>query len=90
MGIAQYAARQYDAAVSTLRNPATYRTASRRLLAASLAQLDRFDEAHQEAALFMASNPLFRISDWAATEPFRNKDTCAHFVEGFRKAGLPE
>lgn len=90
MGIAQYAAMQYDAAVSTLRNPATYRTASRRLLAANLAQLGRIDEARQEAALFMASNPLFRISEWAATEPFRNQDTCAHFIEGYRRAGLPE
>ncbi|RWB51832.1 MAG: tetratricopeptide repeat protein [Mesorhizobium sp.] len=73
LGFAQYAARQYELAVVTLRNEATYRTISRRVLAASLAQLGRTDEAHQEGALFMASNPHFTISDWAASQPFRDQ-----------------
>ena len=90
LGHAQYAARQYESAVVTLRHEATYRTVSRRVLAASLAQLGRPEEARQEAALFMASNPSFTISHWAATQPSRDEATLAHFVEGFRKAGLPE
>jgi hypothetical protein len=76
--------------VTTLRHPATYRTVSRRLLAASLAQLGRTEEARQESALFMASNPQFTISTWAETQPFRDEGVRAHFVEGLRKAGLPE
>lgn len=90
LGFAQYAARQYESAVATLRNEATYRTISRRLLAASLAQLGRTDEAHQEGALFMASNPHFTISQWAASQPFRDRATCDHFIDGYRKAGLPD
>ncbi|RWC23238.1 MAG: adenylate/guanylate cyclase domain-containing protein [Mesorhizobium sp.] len=90
LGEAQYAARQYESAVSTLRKEATYRTFSRRILAASLAQLGRIDEARHEAALFMAANRLFTISYWASTQPFLDEGMREHFVDGYRKAGLPE
>ena len=90
LGLAQYAARQYGAAVETLRNEATYRTGSRRILAASLAQLGRMDEARQEAALYMANFPAFTISYWLATQPIRDPAAGEHLAEGYRKAGLPE
>ena len=77
LGSAQYGARQYEDAVETLRKEATYRTGSRRILAASLAQLGRRDEACQEVALFMVGNPHFTISSWAATQPFRDSDARA-------------
>ena len=89
LGLVQYAARQYEAAVETLRSESTYRTGSRRILAASLAQLGRINEARQEAELFMASNPLFTISGWIATQPIRDEAMRAHFIEGYSKAGLP-
>ncbi|WP_132955218.1 winged helix-turn-helix domain-containing tetratricopeptide repeat protein [Rhizobium sp. BK251] len=90
LGQAQYAAGDYEAAVETLRRDETYRTSSRRFLAASLAQLGRLDEARAEAELFLVGNPHFTTSHWAATEPFRDAATLKHFVDGFRKAGLPE
>ena len=90
LGQAQYACRDYEAAVETLRRDETYRTSSRRFLAASLAQLGRLDEARAEVELFLVGNPHFTTSHWAATEPFRDSAMLEHFVEGFRKAGLPE
>ncbi|TAW80413.1 CDC27 family protein, partial [Rhizobium ruizarguesonis] len=90
LGQAQYAAGQYAAAVETLRSDETYRTSSRRFLAASLAQLGRLDEARAEVELFLVANPRFSTRHWAATEPFRDARTLAHFVDGYRKAGLPE
>lgn len=90
LGQAQYAARQYESAVATLRNEDTYRTGSRRILAASLAQLGRLEEARQEAEMFMVSNPHFTISHWASTQPFRDEAMRAHFIDGYLKAGLPE
>lgn len=90
LGFAQYAARQYDDAVTTLRHPSTYRLVSRRILAASLAQLGRMEEARQEASWFMASHPDWTIGRWAAAQPFRDQDMREHFVDGYRKAGLPE
>ena len=89
-GFALYAARQYEPAVAVLREEATYRTGSRRVLAASLAQLGRVDEARREAALYMASNPLFSIGRWVETQPFRDEAMRAHFIDGYRKAGLPD
>ncbi|TJW39980.1 MAG: adenylate cyclase [Mesorhizobium sp.] len=90
LGQAQYAAGEYEAAVETLRRDETYRTSSRRFLAASLAQLGRLDEARAEVELFLVSNPHFTIRHWATTEPFRDAATLEHFVDGYRKAGLPE
>ncbi|RUX86558.1 adenylate cyclase, partial [Mesorhizobium sp. M7D.F.Ca.US.004.01.2.1] len=90
LGQAQYAARDYDAAVETLLRDETYRTSSRRFLAASLAQLGRLDEARAEAELFLVGNPHFTTSHWVTMEPFRDAATLEHFVDGFRKAGLPE
>ncbi|MDF0698153.1 winged helix-turn-helix domain-containing tetratricopeptide repeat protein [Rhizobium sp. MC63] len=90
LGQAQYAAGQYSAAVETLRRDETCRTSSRRFLAASLAQLGRLDEAQAETELFLVANPGFSIRHWAATEPFRDALTHDHFVEGYRKAGLPD
>lgn len=90
LGQAQYAAGTYEAAVETLRRDETYRTSSRRFLAASLAQLGRLDEARAEVDLFLVSNPHYTTGRWAMTEPFRDAATLAHFVDGFRKAGLPE
>jgi len=90
LGLAHYAARQYEAAVDALRIDATYRTGSRRILAASLAQLERAEEARREGALFMASNPHFSVGRWAATQPAREAATLQHFVEGYLKAGLAE
>jgi TolB-like protein/class 3 adenylate cyclase len=90
LGQAQYAAGQYEAAVKTLHNEVTYRTHSRRFLAAALAQLGRLEEAREEGRLFIARDPHFRISYWVETQPFRDLATRDRFVEGYRKAGLPE
>lgn len=90
LGQAQYAAGEYRAAVATLRREETYRTSSRRFLAASLARLGRIEEARAEVELFLVGNPRFSTREWAATEPFRDAATLAHFVEGFHAAGLPD
>jgi tetratricopeptide (TPR) repeat protein len=90
LGHAQYTAGQYEAAVKTLSNEATYRSESRRILAAALAQLGRLKEARVEARLYLAGNPDFRISHWAGKQPFRDMASRDRLAEGMRKAGLPE
>ncbi|WP_209601524.1 adenylate/guanylate cyclase domain-containing protein [Sinorhizobium kostiense] len=90
LGFAHYAARQYEEAVRILRMEAIYRSPSRRILAASLAQLGRRDEAMREAALFMAMTPKFTITHWASAQPARDPETVQRFIEGYRMAGLPE
>jgi adenylate cyclase len=90
LGFAQFAAGLYEAAVKTLKNKATYRTESRRVLAASLAQLGKLEEAREEAKLYLAQNPKFRISHWLETHPYRDLGMRDRLLEGLRKAGLPE
>jgi class 3 adenylate cyclase len=66
----------------------TYRTGSRRVHAAILAQLGRMEEAHREAELFMISNPRFTVGAWIEAHPFADDETRQHFIDGYRKAGL--
>jgi TolB-like protein len=89
-GEAEYAARDYQTAIITLRHEATYGTPSRSILAAALAQLGLMDEAQTEGRLFMADYPSFRIESFLDTQPFRNPADRAHFADGYRKAALPE
>jgi TolB-like protein/Tfp pilus assembly protein PilF len=89
-GEAEYAARQYERAIQTLRHQSTYGTPSRSILAASLAQFGRLEEARVEARLFLADYPNFRIEPFLDTQPFRQQIDREHFAEGYRMAGLPE
>ena len=62
---------------------------ARRILAASLAQLGRMDEARAEAEKFLRENPTFSASYWASTQPHLYDKDRQHLVEGYIKAGLP-
>jgi len=48
------------------------------------------EEAREEATLYLSHTPHFRIGFWVETQPFRDLATRDRFVEGYRKAGLPE
>jgi TolB-like protein len=90
LGQTYYARGLYEDAVKVLKHPEIYRSAGRRMLAASLAQLGRSEEARREMELFRISAPSFTIGHWARTQGFRDEAVKQHFIEGFRKAGLPE
>jgi TolB-like protein len=90
LSFAQYAAGQYATVIENLSSRAAYRTgSSQRILAAALAQLGRLEEARREAEDFLNATPHFTISDWARTQPFRNKDDIQRFIDGYHAAGLP-
>ena len=90
LGFAQFANGQYDDAARTLRREETYRTASRRILAASLALLGRISEAREEAKLFLSTSPHWRISKWVESQPFKNPKDAKQWIDAYRLAGLPE
>jgi TolB-like protein/Tfp pilus assembly protein PilF len=90
LGLIEYAAGQYEDAVETLRHESTHRSGSQRILAASLAQLDRMDEARVEAAQFLAAHHGFSALHWANTQPFQRAADRQHFIDGYLKAGLPK
>jgi TolB-like protein/tetratricopeptide (TPR) repeat protein len=90
LGFALYAAGRYAEAVHALCKEEVDRLPAKRILAASLAQLGRIDEAREEARRFLDINPGFGVSHWAATQPFSRNEDRKHFVDGYLKAGLPK
>jgi tetratricopeptide (TPR) repeat protein len=89
LGYTQYAANRYEDAIQSLRHEETYYTGSSRILAASLAQLGRLEEAREVARRFLAANPHFSVRHWANTQPFLKDSDRQHFIDGYVKAGLP-
>lgn len=90
LGYAEYAAGRYEEATKTLRHESTYQLGSKRILAASLAQLGQLEEARREAQLFITDNPNFSAEYWGTIHPFREERDRRHFVDGYIKAGLPK
>jgi TolB-like protein/Tfp pilus assembly protein PilF len=69
-------------------NPGNIRAHTR--LACALAHLDRPDEARAAFAKALELKPDFDTAFVDATYPFRNPDDREYFLDGLRKAGLPE
>jgi adenylate cyclase len=81
--------RRFDEAIVVLKkalrqNPSF--SAAYRLLASAFAHLGRDAEAHEAAARVLEIDPAFTISASIARLPKSSKV----FIEGLRKAGLPE
>jgi tetratricopeptide (TPR) repeat protein len=74
------------ATVRQMRNP----DEGRRMLAASYAYLGMIDEARTEAEAVLRSHPNFTIGRWRHRPPYRDRMVLERFVEGLRKAGLPD
>ena len=93
IGEAHYGARQYEQAVEPLRSAInrfpTFIT-PRRHLAATYAQLGRTDEAKAEIATALRLDPSLSISMYRARVQYVNSEDLEHYLDGLRKAGLPE
>jgi adenylate cyclase len=90
IGIAYLCVGRFDEAVvaakKALQMNQTYR-AAHRCLAAALAHLGRDAEARKAAAVLLEMEPHFRISEYVARSgQWRAK----MYIDGLRKAGLPE
>ena len=70
------------------RNPDT--DISRALLAASYGYLDRAQEARAEWCELLRINPGYSLEHRRRVLPYKNPQDFEHFVEGLRRAGLPE
>ncbi|UCI05289.1 adenylate/guanylate cyclase domain-containing protein [Mesorhizobium sp. B1-1-8] len=90
LGMAQFAAGQYEEAIATLSRDETYGTGSRVNLIPALALASRVPEAREEARLFLAGNPGWKIADFTTNLPFKSMNAAEPFVEGWRLAGMPD
>ena len=89
-GVAQFGNGLFEDAVQSLRQPGTYRSRSRRTLAAALAKLNRLEQAQEEARFYMLANPDWCISKWSKIQPFKNQKDAQFWTDSYRLAGLPE
>ena len=89
LGQAQIANGQYELAVATLKREETYRTGSRRLLAAALALSGHLEAAHEEAKFFMADNPNFSTKKWIGNGFFKNEKVAKFWTDAYLLARLP-
>ena len=89
MGQALIELRRFDEAIivlkKALRQNPSY-AATYRCLASAFAHLGRDAEAHDAAARVLEIDPAFTISAHVARGPKNSK----LFIEGLRKAGLPD
>ena len=90
LGDAQVSNGQYEHAVATLRREETYRTGSRRILAAALALSGRVEEAQEEAKFFLVDNPHFRITKWIGNLAVKDQKDAKFWFDAYLLAGLPE
>ncbi len=61
-----------------------------RLLAISYAHLGMMDDAHAAAAEVLRLHPGFTIREWRHRPPYREGEAFERYLDGLRKAGLPE
>ncbi len=93
LGFAHYMARDYTKAVEfTTRaiQEAPKNPAGQRNHACVLAQLGRIEEAQAALARFLELSPGFTTESARRSMPFRDDTDSEHFLDGLRKAGLPE
>jgi TolB-like protein/Tfp pilus assembly protein PilF len=74
------------ATVQRMQNP----DEGRRMLAASYAHLGMMEEARAQACEVMRLHPGFSIGRWRHRPPYRDQAILEHFIDGLRKAGLPD
>jgi hypothetical protein len=73
-------------AVHRMQNP----DEGRRLLAANYAHLGLMDKARTEAREVMRLHPEFTIGRWRKRPPYTKSAIIERYIEGLRKAGLPD
>jgi adenylate cyclase len=94
LGLAHYTLKEYSKALPPLRELALRLPNMRQghvWLAANLAQLEQLDEAHAEAVEILRIDPKYTIDGTQRQLAlFKRPEDVEHFLDGLRKAGLPE
>jgi adenylate cyclase len=90
LAFAYYYNRQYEEAIKAAKRVPQPWAGIYRELAASYAQLDRMEEAQAAAAKVLKLEPGFSTETFRRTMPFKNPADVDHYLDGLRKAGLPD
>jgi len=93
LGLAHYVLKEYAQALPALRDcvsRAPNLLAGHFWLAATYAQMGRMEDARGEAAEILRVQPTYSIGGSQRAMAFKNAEDDQHYVDGLRKAGLPE
>ena len=88
--VALYNARRYEEVVAVSKTINVRHIVTLVVLAGSYAYMGQLDKAHISAAHVLEKNPDFTIGWWRERQLFSHQATLEHYMEGLRKAGLPE
>ena len=90
---ALYMLGRYEESIRTLERlmrAAPEFTIGRALLAGALVQLGRIDHAKREIDAILEVSPTYTLGYVSKVTPFKNREDLDRFLDGLRKAGLPE
>ena len=87
---ALYNARRYEEVVAVSKTINVRHVVTHVVLAGSYAYMDQLDKAHLSAAHVLENNPNFTLRWWRERQNFSHQATLEHYMDGLRKAGLPE
>jgi adenylate cyclase len=90
---AHYGAQQYNQAIAPLRaaiNRFPTFITPRRHLAATYAQMGRLDEARAEIEVIRKLDPSLSLAMYRQRLHYEKNENLEHYLDGLRKAGLPE
>jgi len=90
IGISHLLLRHYEEAIAISSRAAPKFTYIYMLLAWAYAELDRPDDAREAIEKLLESLPRYTIKEVARIYPFRLDEHRNRFLDGLRKAGLPE
>jgi adenylate cyclase len=90
LGVAYFEGRRYEEAIATLESMNNRILKSRLYLAAAYAQAGRQTEARAEVEDILERDPDSSIARWGHVQPYKFTADLEHYIDGLRKAGLPE
>jgi adenylate cyclase len=87
-----YLTQRYGEVVEAIVSKARVHTGDHVLLAASYAKMGLMDKAQAHAKEILKINPEFKLSEFRTylQRLYKNETDIEHFIDGLRKAGLPE
>ena len=93
VGLMHYSLREYQEAIPALQRSIDHGPnfiAPRRHLAACYAQLNKIEDAAVQTAMILELDPNFSIKKLSKTLSYRDPADLEHYLDGLRKAGLPD
>ena len=88
--MAHFACHDYEAAVATMKALDNPPMTAYRWVISALGHLGRIDEAKPYVEKYVQRYEDFTIRSHASKQHFKHAEDREHYLEGLRKAGMPE